>query len=207
VTTPAKGKRRLLLIPADGRHRSVSGAVAWLEWAGHDDVRAIAVELARGHYLRAVAKRDRRVLQQLTKIGLDDASLEAWAARWPFALPAWTLDWARETIRLAGGRYWCPPNDRGGGALIATPAPVTRPLRPRQIAEAAPLLHAEAFLWLARYQIGGAGASYLEIAKRAGSTASNVRRDCARLARLIDVPLRPARRGQPRKKIRPAPIE
>jgi hypothetical protein len=205
VTTPAKGRRRLLLVPGDKR-RSVSDVIAWLEWAGEDDVRAIAVTLARGHYLRAVSACDRRVLDSLTTIRCDEAaSLAAWAARWPFALPEWAMAWARESIRLVGGRYWCPPNEDTAGALVETPAPAKHARSAHAIANAAPLVHPEAFAWLARYQLGGDRGRYLRIAQAAGSTAANVRRDCMKLARLIDLPLRPTRPGQPRKKIRPRP--
>jgi hypothetical protein len=205
VTTPAKGRRRLLLVPGDKR-RSVSDVIAWLEWAGENNVHGSAVELARGHYLHALSACDRRVLASLTRIGPDDtAALDAWAARWPFALPEWAVTWARESIRLAGGRYWCAPNDDRAGALVETPTPVKRPRAARAIADLAPLVHSEAFAWLARYQLGGERGSYTRIARGAGSTPGNVRRDCGKLARLIDLPLRPTRPGQPRRKIRPRP--
>jgi hypothetical protein len=205
VTTPAKGRRRLLLVPAD-RPRSVADVIAWLEWTGEDDVRRIGVALARGHYLRALSARDRRVLESLTKIRMDDTTaLQAWAARWPFALPEWAIGWARQSIRLARGRYWCPPNDDEKGALVKTPAPAKRPRTARAIADVAPLLHAETFAWLARYQLGGDRGSYLRIAKDMGTSAGNVRRDCRKLALLINLPLRPTRPGQPRKKVRSRP--
>jgi hypothetical protein len=89
----------------------------------------------------------------------DHRSLEAWAARWPFALPKWAVDWARESIHLAGGRYWCPPDGHQKGALVETPAPAKRSRSSRAIAGLAPLVHSEAFAWLARYQLGSSAAT------------------------------------------------
>ncbi len=197
------GKRRRLALVADPS-RALTADLAWIAWATRTPLPAIARDLARGHYLHALTTRDRRVLAELHTLARADAgALAAWADRW--RLPAWGCAWARETITLSGGRYWCPPQDgRTGVQLWGELPPSKRRFTPRQLAAAAPTVHVEAFDWLAAYQLGG---SWLDIARHAqlagatGTSAGDVQRDGLRLARLIRLPVRATRRGRPAQKI------
>jgi hypothetical protein len=205
VTTKRKApSRRLALTATSGAALSVD--LSFVEWAtGRDDLRTIAAALGRGHYLRALTKTGRFVLLDLRHIGEhDQANLKAWARRYalPYGEDSWALAWAKQTIRRSGARYWCPPIDDVAGAQIAEVAPRRR--TNQEIAYAAPLVHDSAFRWVAAFQLGE---SYSELAKWDGSTASNIRRECGKLASLIGLPLRPTRRGHPQKKQRHAPTE
>ena len=155
---------------------------------------AVARDLARGHYLRALSTRDPRILAELRVIAPDDTkALTAWHRRWPWALRGvWAIAWAQETIRLSGGRYWCPPNEDTEGSLVRP----TRDVTPTWLARAAPLLEPDPdrFAELAAYQLG---TPWLRIAREAGRPVQNVRRDCTRLSRLIELPLRRTRPGRP----------
>jgi hypothetical protein len=211
VTTKPKGQRRLML--ARQKDGPVSKELDWQEWAtAGEDPRASAADLARMHYLQALRHQSPKVLNELKRINADDdAALAAWVTRWRLGR-AWAPAWARTTIRLSGGRYWCPPTE-GEGALIGTEHPVTRTRTAREIAWAAPLVHENTFKWLAQYQV--LERPFLTIAIQAqalgnaGVSAGNVRRDCARLAALLDIPIRVTRRGRrPAKKhARSAPNE
>jgi hypothetical protein len=198
--TKAKGKRRLLLRHQDSA--SVSEALDWLEWAtAGEDPRAAAADQARLHYLHAITRETRRALDELQRISADDATAIAeWVARW--RLGSWAIAWARATIQLSGGRYWCPPTD-GEGAQLATPAPVQRTRTPAEIARTAPLVHAKAFEWLAQYQVLEHPFTTIAIRAQtcgnAGASAGSVRRDCMRLAALLDMPIRITRPGRPAK--------
>jgi hypothetical protein len=186
---------------ADPR-RPLTADLAWIAWATADDPGRIAQALARGRYLHALTAGEPRVLADLQSMAIDDVdALRAWAERW--RLPAWACAWGRATITLSRGRYWCPPLDGGPGAQIPDQPPTPAPLSARQLATQAPIVHPEAFRWLAAYQLG---ASWLALAMQAqltggsGTSAGDVQRDCVRLARLIELELRHARRGRPSQK-------
>ncbi|MGE3512696.1 MAG: hypothetical protein AB7N65_27865 [Vicinamibacterales bacterium] len=184
-------QRRLLV----GRsEESVSEALDWLEWATGDHARVIAVDLARAHYLSALTRVTPRVLDELKRLRADDDSgLATWAQRW--RLGEWGIVWGRQTLSLSRGRYWVPPVE--GTAILVSERRAAIRRSPAEIARAAPLVHAESFAWLAQYQTGR---PYLWIARREASTVGNVRRDCGRLAELLDIPLRVTRRGPQRVK-------
>ena len=146
-------------------------------------------------------------LHDLRHIGEHDhAKLKDWARRngLPYGDDSWALAWARQTIRLSRARYWCPPVDAVAGWQTENEAAESREWTNSEIAQAAPLVHDAAFQWLARFQLGE---SYSDLATEYASTASNVRRECMKMAALIDLPLRRASRGQPKKKRRPTPSE
>ena len=207
VTKPRNPERQRRLLPVQaGTRRSVTAVLDWVEWTAGGDGHDMTADRARLHYLQTLSKQTPRVLDQLRELQRlrrdDDAAVAAWTARWHLG-HTWAPLWARATLAISGGRYWCPPTD-GKGALLETAAPVRRTRTPASIARDAPLINRRAFSWLAEFQ---RGRPYLTIAYRDGTSAGNVRRDCIKLARLIDLPLRPTRRGKNPKKIRPRPTE
>ena len=145
----ATQQRRLLIDPRDRTRRSVSEVLDWLEWAT-EDAREIPTMLARTHYLRALSRATPRVLDELKRIRIDDeAEIGSWATKWK--LGKWAPAWARSTIQLSGGRYWCPPTE-GKGKLLETPNPTRRRRTPADIAASALLIHPECFDWLVRFR-------------------------------------------------------
>ena len=214
MTTKRKGPSRRLMLTATDRNKIgtqsgvLSAELSFAEWAtGGDEPRMLAAELARGHYLRALAKLKPTILRDLRviKVG-DDQRLQAWAQRYrlPSHRESWALRWAQQTIRLSGARYWCPPVGEVTGVWLADAEPKPRSRTKQEIAHLAPLVHHLAFAWLARFQMGDL---YDHIARWDGSTASNVRRECAKLAALIDLSLRPVSPGRQPKKRRATPTE
>lgn len=199
MSTKPKTARRLTLT---WQRTGSDGDLAFLEWAGGgSDVHGLAAELGRGHYLRALSAIRVNVLRDLRSIAVGDAAeLQEWARKYhlPAQRDSWALAWARQTIALSRGRYWCPPIDDGAGKQIAdelTPRALTRQERARL----APQVNPAAFRWLAEYQ--ATGKPFLSIALWHGTSHGNVRRDCQKIAELIDLPLRKAARGrQPRKR-------
>lgn len=192
---------RLLLVPSGDPNLSVSDALDFIEWL-KGDPREIARELARGHYLRALARIEPRVLVDLQAFAvspLPPLAARLWARR--YGLPSWALPWARASMSLAQGRYWCPPISRREGAFIED-EPTKRSRTPAEIAASAPRKEPRHFEWLALWQLGS---SYRDIARRDGLLDRRsgvegvpiVREACHRLAELIALPLRRARRGRP----------
>ena len=128
----------------------------------------------------------------------------------------------RQTLLVGKGRHWMAPSDGKGARVTDSPPAVAFTVLPEllleglkptlteiaptnsEIARVAPLVHPEAFDWLAQFQNGR---TYLAISYRANNTASNVSRDCARLAALLEIPLIPTRRGpRQRKRVPSRPI-
>jgi hypothetical protein len=80
MTTKRKqGSRRLALSVGKG----LSADLSFMDWAtGGKDLRALAADLGRGHYLRALSKTGRFVLSDLRNLGEQDhLKLQAWARR------------------------------------------------------------------------------------------------------------------------------
>jgi hypothetical protein len=153
------------------------------------------VEHAQDLWLRYVARLAPDVLRSLKGVpgrfrhlGIDEAhdepdpgALTVWAGEWHLT-DAWCLAYARSTW-CAWRRYpqlrrdvWCPRDDIKG--RLFKPRPGRQALRP--------LKAPEHFEWLVRYQV--LGQPYKAI-------SSDARNACIRLAKLLNLRLRPAERG------------